>query len=212
MMEDFRKDLATILRAEGAIRFGQFRLKLHDTNPEAPLSPLYVDLRTVCRLPGYCERIAKIIDGMSRKSPIEFDVVADIPLSISPVATTLSHLIGCGQVTPRPTAKTHGGGDMVLGKVEKGHVALLLDDVITKADSKLEAARTLEEAGLSVRDVFVVVDREQGGKEELAAHGMTLYSIFTLKELCDFYREQNLITEAEYQACAVYFEWESVAA
>ena len=45
----------------------------------------------------------------------------------------------------------------------------MLDDLVTTGGSKLEALAPLLDAGLKVKDVVVLVDREQGGKAELAA-------------------------------------------
>ena len=39
------------LLASGAVKFGAFRLKLHETQPDAPLSPMYVDLRVLRSFP-----------------------------------------------------------------------------------------------------------------------------------------------------------------
>jgi hypothetical protein len=45
MLVKNREQLAVELLNIGAIKFGNFRLKLHEKNPDAPLSPIYIDLR-----------------------------------------------------------------------------------------------------------------------------------------------------------------------
>ena len=62
---------------------------------------------------------------------------------------------------------------------------VVLDDLVTTGGSKLEAMAPLLEAGLKVKDVVVLVDREQGGAEELAAHGLSLHAALTLSQLLD---------------------------
>ena len=57
---------------------------------------------------------------------------------------------------------------------------MVLDDLITTGGSKIEAIAPLAEAGLVVKDVVVLVDREQGGAEELAARGLRLHAALTL--------------------------------
>lgn len=59
----------------------------------------------------------------------------------------------------------------------------MLDDLISTGGSKLEAARPLQEAGLIVEDVVVLIDREQGGAQDLARHGLRLHAAFTLRDL-----------------------------
>ncbi len=43
--------LATALAEAGAVKFGAFRLKLHQERPDAPLAPLYIDLRVLRSFP-----------------------------------------------------------------------------------------------------------------------------------------------------------------
>ena len=74
-----------------------------------------------------------------------------------------------------------------------------MDDLATNAGSKLEAMEVLSAAGLEVRDVVVLVDRESGATEELAKHGVRLHAVFTLSELLDRWTEGGDIsgTQAE---------------
>src|SRR5258708_36712575 len=60
------------------------------------------------------------------------------------------------------------------GAFTPGETVLVLDDVVTHADSKLEAIRVLEGNGLVVRDAAVLLDREQAGPGRLAAAGLHL--------------------------------------
>jgi orotate phosphoribosyltransferase len=69
-----------------------------------------------------------------------------------------------------------------LGKV------LIVDDLITQADTKLEAVYVLEGLGFEVCDLVVLVDREQGGSEWLQEEeGIRVISAFTLSQLLDHY-------------------------
>ncbi|HOP81254.1 MAG TPA: orotate phosphoribosyltransferase, partial [Armatimonadota bacterium] len=55
----------------------------------------------------------------------------------------------------------------------------------TDGGAKLEAVKPLEEAGLVVKDVVIILDREQGGRKILADAGYTLHSVMTLTEALD---------------------------
>ena len=57
--------------------------------------------------------------------------------------------------------------------------------MITTGGSKIEALAPLSAAGLKVHDIVVLIDREQGGAAELAAHGLHLHSVLTLSTLLD---------------------------
>ena len=60
---------------------------------------------------------------------------------------------------------------------------LVLDDIATRGDAKLEAMGPLASAGLRVEDVVVLVDREQGARALLAERGVRLHAAVTLREL-----------------------------
>ena len=56
---------------------------------------------------------------------------------------------------------------------------LVIDDIITDGASKIEAIKPLEAAGLNVKDVLVILDREQGG-ERILVEGR-IYPAFARK-------------------------------
>lgn len=171
----------------GAVKFGDFRLKFHDKNPEAPLSPVYIDLRVLRRFP---EAKAAAVDVYQELvHPLEFDLLADIPTAATPLVSSLSDRLGVGMITPRTDDKSHGTGAKIDGlqDLDRGKVAVLIDDLVTRADSKLEAVSILTGQGVRVNDVVVLIDREQGGREQLAAEGFNLHSALTMNRMLDFY-------------------------
>lgn len=169
-----------------------FRLKLHDTQPEAPLSPFYINLRRLCgsgnALGIAADALAVLIEASGLE--FEFDRLAGIPLASLPFVGVLAVNLDKPMVIPRPP-KTHGTGETVEGPFEEGETILLVDDLVTKADSKLEAADVLRKKGLTVKDCIVLVDREQGGAAQLAEAGITLHSVFTISELLDILEKEE---------------------
>ena len=75
----------------------------------------------------------------------------------------------------------------MLHKFVKGKVAVLIDDLVTMADSKLEAVSILTAQGVRVNDVVVLIDREQGGQQQLAAEGLALHSALTMNQMLKYY-------------------------
>jgi len=65
----------------------------------------------------------------------------------------------------------------------KGEQVLVVDDLITRGDSKSEAIGPLQAAGLFVHDIAVLIDREQGGADVLTQRGYELHAVFKLSEL-----------------------------
>ena len=75
-----------------------------------------------------------------------------------------------------------------------------MDDVITDGATKIEAIKPLEEAGLVVKDVVILLDREQGGDRVLARHGYTLHSLMRLTPTLDALVRLGHITDEQRQA------------
>ncbi|MDE3230770.1 MAG: hypothetical protein KGO05_12905 [Chloroflexota bacterium] len=192
------------LLASGAVKFGAFRLKLHETQPDAPLSPMYVDLRVLRSFPDALDATVAALQELIEARGLTFDRYADVPMAATPMVAVLSHLTRVPMITPRET-KTHGAGGSINGYFQPGETALVIDDVVTHADSKIEAIRTLEANGLTVRDVVVLVDREQGGPEAIASAGYHLHAAVTISELLDYWRATGGVSEETYQTVADYF-------
>ncbi|KPJ72603.1 hypothetical protein AMJ48_03065 [Parcubacteria bacterium DG_74_1] len=175
----------------GAVKFGAFKLKLHEKNPDAPLSPIYVTLRLPPEGPltdGDIEDIGQAIYVMVQQAGVEFDLVGGIPRAGEPIAKAVSRLSG------RPLLKLvkkiegdHRKIDAVDGEYAIGLRVLIIDDLITQADTKKEAIGVVEGAKLVVAAIAVLIDRQQGGTEELEKTGYKLLAIFPLDVLLDYY-------------------------
>ncbi len=194
----FQEHLAQQLFEIGAIKFGDFRLKLHDKKPEAPLSPIYIDLRVLRRFPEAKQAAVAVYEGLVH--PLRFDLIADVPTAATPLASTLSDRLGVGMITPRADAKIHGSGTKIDGlqHTDRGKTAVLIDDLVTNADSKLEAIDILEAEGVQVKDVVVLVDRAQGGKQQLAKDGYALHAAMTMQQILEFYVRTGQISQERY--------------
>jgi orotate phosphoribosyltransferase/uridine monophosphate synthetase len=90
------------------------------------------------------------------------------------------------------------------GRFQPGDTALIVDDLITRGSSVLETAALLEENGLVVKDVIVLIDREHGAAERLRHHGYNLTSILKLDVMLNLYMSKGLISEETYRICADY--------
>lgn len=198
-----QRAFADALLASGAVRFGAFRVKLHEKHPDAPLSPIYVNLRVLQSYPDAMDAMVAALAELIERRGLRFDCYAGIPMAATPLVAILSHQTRIPMITPREP-KTHGLTSTIDGAFTPGETALAIDDVVTHADSKLEAIRTLEANGLVVRDVTVLVDREQGGPEQLAAAGYTLHAATRLSQLLDHWRAAGGIDDATYERVRAY--------
>ncbi|MBI5135546.1 hypothetical protein HZA86_04940 [Candidatus Uhrbacteria bacterium] len=198
MLTETSQKFAKALFDIGSVKFGAFKLKLHETNPDAPLSPIYVDLRVLRSFPYAIRLAVDELKAMMARDGIKCDVLADLPTAATPIATLLMDRTDIPMITPKKDTKTHGISAKIEGVFQKGQTALMVDDLVTKADTKVEGANALREAGLVVNDVVVLVDREQGGTAELKEHGVTLHAVMTLSDMLAYYKESGMITAEMY--------------
>ncbi|MBU2592273.1 MAG: phosphoribosyltransferase family protein [Patescibacteria group bacterium] len=193
-----QKELALSLFDKGVIKFDfkkGWRLKLHESNPDAPLSPFYIDLR---KLQSYLDvKLKAVLALVDLTKEVKYDYIAGIPLAAVALVSSLADKIGKPQITPRMDKKTHGEIRTIDGDYEKGKTVLVVDDLVTSADSKLEAIKVLEDNGLEVKDIAVVFDREQGGTEQLAKKGYALHAALKIKPTLRFYARVGKITQKQ---------------
>jgi orotate phosphoribosyltransferase len=83
----------------------------------------------------------------------------------------------------RKEAKGYGTGNRLEGAFAAGERVCLLEDVVTSGGAAVAAVQALREAGLECRNAFCVVDREEGGSDELARHGVRLRALFRAGDL-----------------------------
>jgi uridine monophosphate synthetase len=180
--------LAQDLVDSQCVRFGEFKLK------SGILSPIYLDLRRLITYPQVLRRAAQSYVALLRG--LQFDRIAGLPYAGLPIATAVSLEANWPMIYPRKEAKAYGTKAEIEGLYNAG---VMIDDLITDGGAKIEAADKLKAAGLIVKDIVVLIDRGQGGKETLAAAGYTLHAVTTLKPLLDEWRSSNAITQTQFE-------------
>lgn len=83
----------------------------------------------------------------------------------------------------RKEPKDHGTKRFVEGPVQPGDRVVIVEDVTTTGGSSLLAIDRAMEFGLVVERVVTVIDRLAGAKETLAARGIPLDSLVTIRDL-----------------------------
>lgn len=209
MSSSAKLNIARKLFEIGAVKFGGFRLKLHQKNPNAPLSPFYIDLRVLQSYPQAIKQVANIFIEQTAKENLRPDLISGIPDTATAIAALIMAKTEIPMITLRQHKKNYGIASTIIGNYQKGQEVLLIDDLVTKADTKLEIITALEKAGLQVKDVLVLIDREQGGKQVLVKKGYNFHAIFGARELFKLYRNVKIISQDKYEEVIHYLDLSS---
>ncbi len=188
---DAKAQLVFSLHTIGAIKFGAYKLK------SGMLSPFYLDLRILVSHPRVLRETAQLMAQFLAK--LQFDRIAAIPYAALPIGTAVALEMDRPLVYPRREKKDYGTGRAVEGEYRAGETIVVIDDVITTGASKIEAIEPLTLAKLKVRDIVVLVDREQGGTQEVAKKGYQVHSIFKITEMMKILEEAGKVTESQHR-------------
>jgi orotate phosphoribosyltransferase len=83
----------------------------------------------------------------------------------------------------RKTAKSHGTMQWIEGNVKAGDRVVIVDDVITTGKSTIEAINRAREAGLEIISIVAMIDRQEGGRENIEALGLQVEAVVTREEV-----------------------------
>jgi orotate phosphoribosyltransferase len=88
----------------------------------------------------------------------------------------------------RKEAKKHGLMRKIEGNVRPGDRVVVVDDVVTTGGSTLQAIEAAREAGLEIVQILTLVDRQEGGRENIEKTGIPFQAILTREEVMEVYR------------------------
>ena len=125
---------------------------------------------------------ARLADLVAEHEP-EAERLAGPELGAVALAAATSLASGLPFLIVRKEAKDYGTGNRLEGSFAAGERVCLVEDVVTSGGAALAAVEALRGAGLECRTAVCVVDREEGGVDELARHGVRLRPLFRAGEL-----------------------------
>ncbi len=187
MVENIREQLRQLL-LEKSVRTGEFTLA------SGKKSDLYVD----CRVTSFDAQGARLIgesgwalvrDHLTAEG-LSATAIGGMTLGADPISLAIGMESARQQpdrflqvFTVRKEAKEYGAGRRIEGNFSSGDPVVVVDDVVTTGGSTLRAIDAIEAEGGKVLFAFVLVDREEGGRQALEERGVKVVSLFTRSEL-----------------------------
>lgn len=202
--------------AEGALHFGEFRLK------SGRLSPYFFNLGVIHRGAALARLgaayAAAYVRRLDDEQPKEAEDVLfgpaykGIPLVVT-TAMALDRLYGINLPIAynRKEIKSHGEGGQLVGAPLTGNV-WIIDDVMTAGTAVRESLGLIQAAGATARAVIVSLDRQERGQQGVSAvqeiqqdYQIPVLSLITLTDILEYVRDDSRCREhqtrlAEYQA------------
>ena len=180
-MESDRKKLEAILLVK-SFKLGDFTLS------SGKKSEYYVDCRTSALDSEGLYYISQLFLDYLEENKIQVDAVGGMTLGADPI---VGGMVALSKQRPmklqgfivRKEAKAHGTGKQIEGNIQKGWKVAIIEDVITTGASAIKAIEAAKKMETDIKVVLAVVDREEGGREEIAKLGIPIYSLFTASEL-----------------------------
>ncbi|CAB3371448.1 Hypothetical predicted protein [Cloeon dipterum] len=169
-------------------------------------SPIYIDLRVVISYPKLMDELSKLMWNFAAPSISKYDTVCGVPYTALPIATLISVRENVPMLIRRKEAKGYGTKKLIEGDINVGDVCVIIEDVVTTGSSVLETVADLRGAGLKVTDAIVIVDREQGGPENLQNEGIKCHSVCTLMQIISILKESGKVDSIMVEKVKAYLE------
>lgn len=168
-------DLVNKLRKAHLVKRGNFKLS------SGGQANAYVDLRAIIGYPGLMEHVARAC--VEKLMHIPRDLIVAVPYGALPIATLTAYFLRMPLAYVRKENKEWGTGSRIEGVWITGCRAVIVDDVVTTGKSIIRTADVLRDLDIEVTHAVAVVDREQGGWENLNRHHINLNSVLSLRDL-----------------------------
>ncbi|MGZ6004654.1 MAG: hypothetical protein ACXWLH_00725 [Candidatus Saccharimonadales bacterium] len=214
--EELRAEIAEEYYLSNTIQFGEFRLSVHNDNPDLPISPWYLHYPKEGE-PG-AERLAKIYSLVgdaffeiceSQSEPVRPKKLAAVPKGALPLVDEHAqhyddypnNLVIFGKVQHDDGTTEFTGPE---GVWEEGDELVIGEDHTSWGRNKRLIYNAATNRGFNVKHMLTVVDREQGGVRSMASIGVNLHAVMTATQLLQHGVRQGHITQTTMDEIIIY--------
>lgn len=168
-------------------------------------SPIYCDNRLTLSYPDLRKNIAIQLSHLIKEHFPSTEVIAGTATAGIPHAAWVSDVLELPMCYVRSSAKSHGKGNQIEGKVTKGQKAVVVEDLISTGGSAIAAAKALQAEGIEVLGIVAIFNYElEKGKERLSEAGIDAISLTGYSSLIEVALEKGLI---EHEDKTVLEDW-----
>lgn len=159
-------------------------------------SPIYCDNRLTLSFPNVRQ---VIVDGLVKSvNPTEVDVIAGTATAGIPHGALLADRLGLPFIYVRSSAKGHGKGNQIEGKLEAGARVLVIEDLLSTGMSSIDAAQAIREAGGEVTGIQAIFSYGLPVlQKNLADADLTATSLTTFSELIEVAESTGVLNRSE---------------
>ena len=188
---EFVKEFAIFLHQNDIIKFGDFTLA------SGKKSSYYIDLRLVASFPHIFRKMTKNLQKLvSEKTGLDnFDSLVAVPTGGLVIGSALAIETVKPLIYVRDKPKDYGTTKSIEGKIFSGMKVVLIDDVITTGSSVINAIKQLKDAGLSISDVYVIINRLEGANNTLELEEVNLYQLTDVLEITTILFQEKLVSK-----------------
>lgn len=187
--------LAKALLEMGALRLGDFTL------PNGRRSFYDIDLRLIPSYPDtYTTVLAAFVELVEGVGASKFDTIAGVATAGVTISSPLAIMLKKPMMYVRKQGEGRGQDGLLEGISAPGSRVLIIDDLVSTGTSIVSAAGALRKKGYRVTDAAVLVDRLEGGKENLATIDVNLSSYASIKNLLQALRQMKLAKSSQVKA------------
>ena len=159
-------------------------------------SPIYCDNRLTLSFPNVRQII---VDGLVKSvNPTEVDVIAGTATAGIPHGALLADRLGLPFIYVRSSAKGHGKGNQIEGKLEAGARVLVIEDLLSTGMSSIDAAQAIREAGGEVTGIQAIFSYGLPVlQKNLADADLSATSLTTFSELIEVAKNTGVLNRSE---------------